>query len=250
MKTMTTIAVFLSCIALFSVQVSAKDLNLNNWILTEQLDKNTIHVELFKNNKTSLRAFKVSTHIKAPLDRILAVMLDNHSCFKWFHGCKYSNLIERVNFNEQYHYQVIDIPFPFKDRDIIFHTIMDQDPVTKQVTINIFSTPDYCKKMISELCKKINHSRLVRVKKSVGVYQLKPNKSGTDITWIQYTDPSGNLPAWLVNQFVKDTPYWTMVKLTNQVKQKKYQQARLIYNAHCIAIDLDYNQKKSIIAAK
>jgi len=42
-----------------------------------------------------------------------------------------------------------------------------------------------------------------------------------------------------VNQFVKDTPYWTFQNLKKIVKEEKYKNAKLVYNSDGIAIALN-----------
>lgn len=82
-------------------------------------------------------------------------------------------------------------------------------------------------------------SGLVRVHKSIGTFKLEADDNGTKITWIQHTDPAGNLPSWLVNQFVRDTPYWTFKNLAKIVTEEKYKYAKLIYDIDGVAVALN-----------
>lgn len=204
-----------------------------------KLNKEGILVYIFSRKNSEFATFKATTHIKTSLDSILAVMLDNKSCIEWIDACENSFLIKKINFNERYHYQIFDIPFPFVNRDFIFHSTMKYNPENKTVTIQMSSEPDYCKHKQSETCKKINQSTLVRVKKSIGTFKLQPADGGIKITWTQHTDPAGSLPAWLVNYFVKNTPYWTFKNLAQIVKEEKYKYAKLIYNDEGMAIALN-----------
>ena len=204
-----------------------------------KLNKDGIKVYIFSHKNSAFGTFKAITHINASLDNILAVMLDNQSCTEWIDACKKSILIKNISFNERYHYQIYYIPFPFKNRDFIFHSTMEHNPLTKAVTITMSSVPDYCLEKQLEGCNEVNQSKLVRVNKSIGTFKLEPDDNGTKITWIQHTDPAGNLPSWLVNQFVMDTPYWTFKNLAKIVKEERYQFAKLIYGINGVAIALN-----------
>lgn len=211
-----------------------------------KLNKDGIRIYIYSQQGSDISAFKAVTYIKASLDSILAVMLDSKSCTEWIHACDDSFVLEDVSFNERYHYQICDIPFPFKDRDFIFHSIMRQDPVTKIVDITISSKPNYCNNKNSDQCQKVKQSELIRVSQSLGTYRLEPDKNGTKVTWIQHTDPSGELPSWLVNQFIKDTPYLTLKKLADKVKEDKYHYAELVYDVEGIAIALNSPSQQQI----
>lgn len=214
-----------------------------------KLDKDSIKVYVYSHKNSDFGTFKAVTYINASLDSILAVMLDNNSC-TWIHACDKSFLIEDISFSERYHYQILDIPFPFEDRDFIFHSIMQQNPSTKAITITSTATPDYCSDKQSAQCKEVKPHDLVRVSKSTGTYKLEPDGKGTKITWIQHTDPAGNLPSWVVNQFLVDTPYRTLKKLAHKVKEEKYQYAKLIYNIEGIAVALNMPKQKQRKSSK
>lgn len=217
---------------------------------TLELDKDGIKVYIYRQKNSDISAFRAVTHIKASLDSILAVMFDNKSCKEWIHACDDAFMLEDVSFNERYHYQICDIPFPFKDRDFIFHSIMKQDAVTKVVDITISAEPDYCNNKETNLCQEVKQSELVRVSKSLGTYKLEPDDNGTKVTWIQHTEPGGKLPNWLVNQFIKDTPYMTLKQLATKVKEDKYHYAKLVYDIEGIAIALNSPTQDDINTSK
>ena len=209
-----------------------------------KLDKDGIKVYIFGKDSPNIASFRAVTHIDASMDSVLAVMFDNKNCKDWVHACKNSFIINDVSFNERYHYQSLAIPFPFKNREFIFRSVMKQNVVDKSVTILMFSAADYCHQNQSAQCQEVNQSGLVRVKRSIGMYKLKVEGRGTTISWVQYTDPAGKLPNWLVNQFVAQTPYHTFKNLAEKVKEEKYKYAKLIYdlNGNATALNMDFQQ--------
>lgn len=203
------------------------------------LNKDGIEVYIYKHKRSDFATFKAITHINASLESILAVMLDTKSNSKWVDACEQSFLINRLSFNEQYHYQIFDIPFPFQNRDFIFHSTMIHNPLSQTITISMFSAPDYCRDKQSNQCTQVNKSELVRVNKSIGTFKLEASEYGTKITWIQHTDPAGHLPGWLVNQLIKYTAYRSFRNLAEIVKEDQYQYAKLIYDANGVAIAVE-----------
>jgi len=209
-----------------------------------KLDKQGIKVYIYKTKNSEISAFKALAYINSPIDSIMAVLSDNKSCAEWVHECAEAYIVKDISFNERYHYQVVDIPFPFKDRDLILYSILQHDPVSKIITIKMYSAADYCENKRSKKCRVINQSDRVRINRSLGMYKLEAYKNGTAITWIQHTDPTGNLPGFLVNGFVKDTPYWTLKNLAEKTQEEKYKYAQLVYDTNGVAIALNMNGKR------
>lgn len=207
-----------------------------------KLNKDGIKVYIYNSKNSDFATFKATVHINTSLDSILAVMFDNESAPEWIDGCEDSFILEDVSFTERYHYQTINIPYPFTDRDFIFHSTLKQDPRSKAITITMSAVEEYCNKNPSRPCEIVNQSGLVRVTKSIGTYKLEPDENGIKITWVQHTDPMGNIPAWLVNQLIQDTPYWTFKQLAKKVREEKYKYAQLIYNERGFATKLIYDE--------
>ncbi|MCU7834555.1 MAG: hypothetical protein KZQ83_04795 [gamma proteobacterium symbiont of Taylorina sp.] len=237
---------FLINFLFFSGQVSAKNQE-ENFL---KLNEDGIKVYFYHHKNFNIGTFKAITYINASLASVLAVMFDNPSCPDWIHACVKSFVIKDISFNERYHYQIIDIPFPFKDRDFIFHSTLKQNPTTKAITIIVTSVPGYCHDKQSSQCNEVKQYNHVRVIKSIGSYKLEPCDKGIKMTWIQHTDPAGNLPNWLVNQFVTDTPYWTLKQLTKKVTEDKYKYSKLVYDNDGFAIALIIGKQKPVKKAK
>ena len=215
-----------------------------------KLNKNGIKVYVYRSKNSKFATFKAITHIKASIDSIISVLLDLKSSSQWIDSSKKTLLIERLNFNEQYHYQTLSIPFPFSNRDFILHSTMKHNPSNRAITITTRSVPDYCHNKESAVCTEVNQSTLVRVNKSVSTFKLEPDENGTNITWIQFTDPSGYLPSWLVNQLIKNTPYNSFKNLSEKVQQEPYKFARLIYDINGIAINIGQSESSPIDTSK
>ncbi|MGB7290622.1 MAG: START domain-containing protein [Thermodesulfobacteriota bacterium] len=192
-------------------------------------DKDGIKVFLKTVPGSKIKEFKGVTNIKSSLDSILAVLNDTEACPKWIHNCKDPLKLSEISFNEGYVYQVINFPFPVKDRDLILHSVMTQNADTKEVAIQLTAVPDY-----------ISETKNVRIKSSDGFYLLKPLPDGSlEVTWQHHTEPGGRIPKWLVNSLLVDTPFKTLRDLRQIVKEEKYQRARLKYSPSGLAVGWD-----------
>lgn len=198
------------------------------WELAKVKDGIRVFLKTVPGSK--IKEFKGVTKINSSLDSILAVLADTEACPKWIHNCRDPLKLSDISFNEGYIYQVVNFPFPVRDRDIVLHSVMAQDANTKRVTIKLTAVPDY-----------ISQTRNVRIKKSEGYYLLKPLPDGSiEVTWRQHTEPGGGIPRWLVNSMLVDMPFKTLKNLRVIVKEEKYQSARLRYSSSGVAVGWDF----------
>lgn len=193
------------------------------WELVKDEDGIKVFLETIPGSK--IKEFKGVTNINSSLDSILAVLYDADACPEWVHNCKQGTRLRDIGFYEAYLYQVINFPFPLKDRDLILHTLMTQDPKSKEITIKLNSVPDY-----------ISETNNVRIKTSAGYYLFKPLHDGAvEVTWLHHTEPGGGVPTWIVNSLIVATPFETLKYLKKIVQEQKYQKAKLKYSSEGIA---------------
>jgi hypothetical protein len=65
------------------------------------------------------------------------------------------------------------------------------------------------------------------------------------LTWTQYIDPAGSLPAFMVNALLTDVPFNSLKKFREVVKKEKYRNARFIFDESGTPIDLTYGETSS-----
>ena len=212
-------------IMLFSTLFSLAFASAEDWELIKDEDGIKVYTRTIADSK--IKESKGVTTIRAPLDSILGVLNDTDACPKWVRNCKDPLKLRDVSFNEGYIYQVINFAFPVKDRDLILHSKMTHNPVTKAVNIQLTSIPDY-----------ISETKNVRIKKSAGFYFINPISDNIyEVTWQHHTEPGGGIPNWLVNKLIVDTPFNTLRNLRSIVQEEKYKEAKLKYSPDGIAID-------------
>ena len=186
--------------------------NANQWQLSKQ--ENGIDVFVRDSKTSALNSFKGVVTIPANLTTLVSVLDDTKAYTRLLHNCKSAQVIKETGSNQADKYIVTDMPWPVKDRDMVVHSVLTQNKLTKQVVIAMKAAPN----LVSINPKK------VRIKNMTGRWILRPvNKTSTVVTYEMKVDPGGNIPKWLVNTMSVDVPYFTLENLRKLVKQASYQ---------------------------
>jgi uncharacterized membrane protein len=168
-----------------------------------QLAKEKDGIEVYTRNDedSKFKEFKALATIDAPVEKLLAIMKDIDAYTNWMPDLK---SVEEIGNNSQdkiITYSVIEIPWPFEDRDIITEYIFSKDSETNTVRIDI---------------QNINGTvpekdGIIRMKNAKGFWIFIP--LGNNKTAVHYqflADPGGNIPTWLINMFIVDGPFKTL----------------------------------------
>jgi hypothetical protein len=162
--------------------------------------------------------FRAEAEIDATVAQAIALLKDTSACTQWLFRCKESRIIREMSNTERVFYQVTSLPFPAKSRDSIFHAVITFEGLSS-VRVTMSSMPD-----------EIPETKHIRVREAFGAYILEPNgENKLRVTWQQYVDPSGALPAWLVNSMLTDLPFKSLRAFRKLVQQSPYRNARLVY---------------------
>jgi len=157
--------------------------------------------------------------LNATLASSLALLADAEACTDWLHRCELSKVLQRTGLLERHIYQVSDLPFPAASRDMIFKATVLQTE-EGNIRIDLQSKPDFLEK-----------TGYIRITDSYGSYLLeKLGETRTRLTWVQYVDPAGALPAFIVNSMLTDVPFKSLENFKKVVKRQKYRDAMFIHH--------------------
>jgi hypothetical protein len=195
-----------------------------------RLDEDGILVQSRLTSGAKYEEFRAEAEIEATVAQAIALLKDISACTKWLFRCKESRLIRETSTTERIFYQVTSLPFPAKSRDSIFHAaITFESGGTVRVTM-------------SSMPNEIPQTKHVRVREAIGTYILEPiRENKLRVTWQQYVDPGGALPAWLVNSMLTDLPFKSMRAFRELVQQSPYRDARLVYGPDGTPTDINFN---------
>lgn len=186
-----------------------------DWQLKKDVDGIRVYTQEIEGSE--FKEFKGIITLQNSIDSVMAVLMDIDSYPEWFYRCKQAKIIKQINSNERQVYQQSALPWPVKDRDIVYHSRQIQDKEGGSILIKFEAISD---DSIS--------TAGVRIERSKGSYKIEHLETGeTKVTWQSFTDPAGKLPQWLTNAMVTDLPYKSLSALRKQLSLSKYQLGNL-----------------------
>lgn len=162
-------------------------------------DSDGIKVYLAEAENSSIKQFKVEAFVEATPMEIVDAVVDIENNYKWFVDVEQGKLVEQISPNEFIFSQVIEVPFPFKDRQVVQNSKVTS-LANGAFRIDLKSTSDAL----------VIDDDYVRMTLATGYWLLTPTPEGTDLEYSFLADPAGNIPAWLANQFIVDNPLKTI----------------------------------------
>lgn len=203
-------------LVLVSTLISTNAYSANTWNLVKQ--QNGIQLFFRDHPGSNVPEFKTTMTVTAEIDELLAVLNNPETCSEWVYQCRKGMLLEQVSENEQYLYQVNDLPFMFRDRDMIFYARLEMVVPHEEYNIIFRIDSKYCETAKLKLCQEINNSNLISIESSHGTYHLKKVEGGkVEIVWQQHIDPALSLPRWLIMSQLEKVPFYTMRNLRNRL---------------------------------
>lgn len=199
-------------ISLFFLLISFSLNSQDDWQL--QKEKNGIKVYTQEVAGSSLKAFKSVTEIETSVASLVAVCKDVASFPEWQESTIVAKILKTKDETEHIHYLEFAAPWPVSNRDNITQFTYQFNPKDGSVRVKIQTLPDYLPEK----------EGVVRIKESSGYYLFTPLSNGkVQVTHSAHADPAGNIPTWLSNSVMVDTPFKTLTNLKEQVKKEKYQ---------------------------
>jgi len=180
----------------------------NKWILKK--DKDGIKVFTKNVDTSKFKAIKVECVLDGTIDKFDSIIrnVENHK--SWVYSTKKSFLVKVVNKTEIIYYTETSLPWPASNRDVIIQMQILKDSVNNSETINASNLNG----VIDE------KSGIVRVRLlSMQYYVHLVSEHKISITFNILVDPSGSIPAWIVNAFAVKGPFETFSKLGDFLKQ-------------------------------
>ena len=207
---------FVSFILMFTLLCVHKDgFAQENWTLKK--DKNGIKVFSRKIKDFNVDELKVETIFEGSISQLAAVIFDVNNQYKWVYKTSKSQLLKAVNPADVYFYAEIECPWPFDNRDLISHMVLEQHPSTRVLTIDAKSISDYIPEK----------KGIVRIKYSKTTWTVTPiNNRQFKVDYRIQIDLGDNVPAWLVNMFSINGPYESFVNLKEKMRSPQYAKAK------------------------
>jgi len=187
-----------------------------DWQLKRETDGFKIYIRNIA--ETGIKELKITTQFETSLNSIVALLNDVPANTDWVYTNEVAKITEQIAPNDICYYSVSDFPWPLQDRDLIVHSIIEQDPDSKVVTSVSYAADG----------KYPRQKGIVRiiVFDSKWIFTPLPDAK-VDIEYTVKTDPEGNIPIFLTNMFIDRGPVATMKKMREILQLPKYRDANV-----------------------
>ncbi len=172
--------------------------NAQNW----ELKKNKNGVKVYtRKTQSGYYEFKAMTTIDASINQVYNIIADANNYSSWIDQVSFSKLISKNNSSFTVYYQ-IDLPAGVRNRDIIlYNQIVTYSTAVIKVDLKCNNTAYNIEKSYT------------RIDDAYGYWLFEASGGKSSVTYQFYSNPKGNFPAWLINLFIVDGPYETLINL-------------------------------------
>jgi hypothetical protein len=197
--------------------------NTDGWALVKTSGDGTISVHE-RDGPQGYTEFRAVTRVNSTLGGVICLFTDVGNMPGWVYRTKEVRRLAMIGNLEIYAYTVIELPWPFNDRDAVLHILISQDRHTHAVTIRIESVSDYYP---------LQESR-VRMPQVKSTWTVSPVNAGiVEVTFQGYGDPGGNLTSpffrWFYSLASWEAPLSTLAGLRSRIIQNNLQHHRVSY---------------------
>ena len=191
-------------VLLFIFLVIAADLGAQSWTFVKEQEG----IQLFtrKDEGSSLKSFKGVMDVTSTMDKVCNLLGNVRNHDWWDENLSQIKVLTYEKDKYFQYYLVYKVPWPFTNRDLCVEANVNTDPVTGRRTIT--ATP--LSNVIPE------KPDLIRIKKYWQKWTIQPMPNGViRLTLEGFVDPAGNVPNWLYNMVIVETP----LKVMRRVKK-------------------------------
>jgi hypothetical protein len=169
---------------------------------------------------SKIKALKVDATFDATPAQLVNLIMDVNSAGDWVYHVKSSILIKRISASELYYYSEVSLPWPLADRDFVAHLTVNQNPVTKVVTID---GPAVTGMVPAK-------AGVIRVNDSKGKWVITPTGNGqVNVEYCIHLDPGGTLPSWLINMFATQGPMNIFRNIKVELQKPAYRNSEIAF---------------------
>ena len=181
---------------------------------TWELKKDKDGIKLFTRHEEgyALKAIKAETVFNASLETCIAVLRDIDHLIELFPDCEKVVKVKQDE-NSQIHYLQLKAPWPVTNRDGAFGLKYSFDAKEQTVIIEA--------KMVSDAYPV--QDGFVRLNKGSGTWKFKRiDATHTSLDYYYLGDPGGNIPAWVANTVIEESPFRMLTNFHKLVKLDRY----------------------------
>ncbi len=200
--------VFLPCLVMF-ILFNCHQTSAQPWNFVKE--KNGIKIYTRAEENSSFKSYKGETILHAGM-QIISRYIGNVKNFSWWDKNirELRVLDQQSSDNKIRYYFVYQVPWPLNDRDFCVDVTIDVDSVSGEKVVFAQPYPE-------EIPER---KGIVRIKKYWQRWTLHPiGKNAVNATLEGFVDPGGNVPSWLYNMVIVETPLKVMEGIKMKVEE-------------------------------
>ena len=152
-------------------------------------------------------AVKATGIFNASADKVVTALGTGNGCSKWRSLCKSSKVLRTVSEQERYIHQVLNLPWPISDRDLVVHSTTVIDPLSQSATVSLVSA--------STILPPQDYVRA----ESNGQFAIKViSDEEIEFTYIMHADLGGELSPDIINSQLASSTFKDMKLLQDLVE--------------------------------
>ena len=162
-----------------------------------QLEKEKDGISVFTREMpdSPFLAVKVATVVPTPVAKLAEFLGDGSECMQWRKMCESSRVLQVISEQERLVYQVLDLPWPISDRDMVIQSVTEIDPEKRTVTVHIETRSDA-----------FPLQKYTRAETSSPIRLRETGPESAEFNYMIHVDLGGNLSPGLINpQLVSST---------------------------------------------
>ncbi len=160
---------------------------------------------------SDFKEFKAEVTLNAPIEKISETIMKVEDYPLWTYKTALTKAIKKEN-NAVYFYYLAEVPPFVKEREAYYFYELKPDESSKKVVIS----------MTTFESKNPIPGNRVRLKVSNGTWTLTPiAPTKTNVIFEMQAEPGGNIPSWLANLVVVESPLATLEGLRQVVEKHK-----------------------------
>lgn len=192
----TLLTVWAVCVYSYGQEQATKQWELVN-------DRNGIQIYTLDREDDETKVVKGSTHIEAPISRIIDFINDANVFKMWMPNMVTSYQLEQTEKNEQYVYCEAWMPWPFSNRDLV-----------SRMTTHWYSADSACIKVTAFPIYIEPKEHIVRMEDANGQWVLSSLEKGKTLVQYEfYGNPGDMLPRWVRNIYIHHISYKSLENL-------------------------------------
>ncbi len=188
----------------------AKDVAGQSWKFVKENDGIKVYTRDELNSP--LKSFKGEITFKADITKVNLLVGNADNLDWWDKNISDVRIIEFQKDKFIRYYLVYHVPWPLSNRDLVLESKITTDPVTMARTV-------FAKPLLNVVPE---NEGIIRIKKYWQKWTVLPMKNGfVHVTIEGFVDPNGNIPAWLYNMTVTETPFNVLKTLRERALSNK-----------------------------